>query len=315
MSAPAAPPTRIVTNANTRARREGRAESGSAEESGRGASRLTGSGTGRSYAADPLTALPLPLVGLDPSSLTVGVVVVIPTYNEVDNVDDVLRGVRAAQPGATILVVDDASPDGTAERVEALRSELGGIELLRRPGKSGLGSAYRAGFAWAVANGARICVQMDADLSHDPAALDALIAAVRYGADLGLGSRYVPGGEIVDWSYRRRLLSRWGNRYVAATLGLAVNDATSGFRAWSVEALARIDVAAVASEGYAFQVELTHRIVRAGGRVVEIPITFVDRRRGISKLSWHIVGEELWLVTKWAFADMRRGGRWRGRRS
>jgi len=262
-----------------------------------------------------LTTLVPPLIGPDPLSLAVGLVVVIPTYNEADNIDDVLRGVRSAQPGATILVVDDASPDGTGERVEALRTELGGIELLRRPEKSGLGSAYRAGFAWAVANGARICVQMDADLSHDPAALDALIAAVRYGADLGLGSRYVPGGEIVDWSYQRRWLSRWGNRYVAATLGLAVNDATSGFRAWSVEALQRIDVAAVASEGYAFQVELTHRIVRAGGRVVEIPITFVDRRRGISKLSWHIVGEELWLVTKWAFADMRRGGRWRGRRS
>jgi dolichol-phosphate mannosyltransferase len=210
-----------------------------------------------------------------------------------------------------VLVVDDSSPDGTAAHVRTLAAELGPVEVLERPGKAGLGSAYRDGFRWAMARGADICVEMDADSSHDPAALPALIAAVRYGADLGLGSRYVPGGEIVDWSYQRRFLSRWGNRYIAAMLGLGVNDATSGYRAWSTDALARIDVTSMTSEGYAFQVELTHRIVRHGGRVVEVPIRFVDRQRGDSKLSWHIVGEEFWLVTKWAALDLCSGARWR----
>jgi dolichol-phosphate mannosyltransferase len=238
-----------------------------------------------------------------------GVVVVIPTYDEAANIDEVVRSVRAALAEATILVVDDASPDGTGDLAEALGAELGKIEVLRRTGKNGLGSAYREGFAWAVERGASIVVQMDADLSHDPSALGALVVAVRYGADLALGSRYVPGGEIRDWPYRRHFLSRWGNRYVAAMLGLAVNDATSGYRAWSVDALGRIDAIHLESEGYAFQVELTLRIVRSGGRVVEIPITFVDRQRGESKLSRHIVGEALWLVTRWAFADLR--GRFR----
>jgi len=243
------------------------------------------------------------------------VIVVMPTYNESGNIEAALRAIRDVEPAVRVLVVDDASPDGTGDIVQRLGAELGGIELLSRSGKHGLGSAYRDGFARALASGADVCVQMDADLSHDATALPALIAAVRYGADLALGSRYVPGGEIVDWSYQRRFLSRWGNRYVAMMLGLAVNDATSGYRAWSADALRRIDTSTVTSEGYAFQVELTHRIVRLGGRVVEVPIRFVDRQDGTSKLSWHIVGEELWLVTKWALADLRGLARWRRRTS
>jgi glycosyltransferase involved in cell wall biosynthesis len=257
--------------------------------------------------------LPTPLLPLVPSdALTV---VVVPTYDEASNIEALLRRIRAVEPRATVLIVDDSSPDGTADLAEALAAELGGVEVLRRPGKAGIGTAYRAGFAWALERGAAICVQMDADLSHEPESLPALIAAVRHGADLALGSRYVPGAVIVDWPYRRRLLSRWGNRYVAALLGLALNDATSGYRAWSADALVRLGVAAVDSDGYAFQVEMAHRVVRAGGRVVEIPITFVDRKAGRSKLSWRIVGEAWWLVTVWATLDLLRGRRWSRRRS
>ena len=261
-------------------------------------------------APDPLPApLPPPL----PSDAVT--VVVVPTYDEASNIEALLRRIHTVEPHATVLVVDDSSPDGTADIAEAVARELGGIEVLRRPRKAGLGSAYLAGFAWALERGAAVCVQMDADLSHEPEALTGLIAAVRYGADLAVGSRYVPGGSIVDWPYHRRLLSRWGNRYVAALLGLALNDATSGYRAWSAAALARLDITGAESEGYAFQVEMAHRVVRAGGRVVEIPITFEDRKAGRSKLSWRIMGEEWWLVTVWATRDVLRGRRWTRRRS
>lgn len=234
----------------------------------------------------------------------------VPTYDEAANVAELLRRLRAALPAAEVLVVDDASPDGTAALVERLAGALGGVEVLRRPGKAGLGSAYRAGLDHALRSGADVIVQMDADLSHAPEAVASLVAAVDGGADLALGSRYVPGGSVEDWPRHRRLLSRWGNRYVAALLRLHVRDATSGFRAWSAPSLAALDLPSTASEGYAFQVETAHRLVRAGGRVVEIPITFADRTRGTSKLSWRLIIEEWWLVTRWAWGDLR--GRWRG---
>jgi dolichol-phosphate mannosyltransferase len=241
----------------------------------------------------------------------VSVLVVMPTYNEAANVETVLRRVRAVDDGIEVLVVDDASPDGTAELIEKLAVEIGGIDVLRRPEKGGLGSAYRDGFATALARGATVIVQMDADLSHDPAALPALISAVRHGAWLTMGSRYVPGGRIIGWPWRRRWLSRWGNRYAAGMLGLAVNDATSGFRAWSAHALESIDVPSVRSEGYGFQIETAHRVVRAGGSIVEIPISFVDRLHGESKLSGGIVREAALLVARLAARDLADRRRWR----
>ena len=222
--------------------------------------------------------------------------VVIPTFDEAANVESVLRGVRERLPEADVLVVDDDSPDGTRDIARKAAEALGQIEVLTRRGKRGLGAAYRDGFAHALGNGAEICVQMDADLSHDPGMLHALVAAVEHGADAALGSRYVPGGEIVDWPPLRRWLSRWGNRYAAAMLGLAVNDATSGFRAYSADALTRLGYGTVTAEGYGFQVEMTHRLVRAGGRIVEIPITFRDRTLGQSKLTHHLISEAFVLV-------------------
>jgi glycosyltransferase involved in cell wall biosynthesis len=237
--------------------------------------------------------------------------VVVPTFNEAGNIAEALRRIRAAMPEAQVLVVDDASPDGTSRIVQELAAELGGIELVRRPGKSGLASAYRDGFALGIGQGAPVLVQIDADLSHDPAALPALVSAVEHGADLAMGSRYVPGGRIVGWPWRRRWLSRWGNRYAAAMLGLAVNDATSGYRAYSASAIERLDMASLDAEGYGFQIEMTHRLVRAGSPIVEIPITFTDRVVGQSKLSGGIVGEALGLVTRLAVRDLFRAARWR----
>jgi dolichol-phosphate mannosyltransferase len=242
----------------------------------------------------------------------VPVTVVIPTYDEADNIVDVLTRIREVLPHAQILVVDDASPDGTADLVDATAARLGGgIRVLRRGGKQGLGAAYRAGFTDAMAHGATICVQMDADLSHDPSDLPALVSPLDYGADATLGSRYVPGGVIVDWPMLRRWLSRWGNRYAAGMLGLAVNDATSGYRAYSAAALERMEYATVTADGYGFQVEMTYRLVRAGGRIVEIPITFRDRVHGESKLSYRIIGEAFRLVMRLAWRDLGVRRRWR----
>ena len=230
--------------------------------------------------------------------------IVVPTYDEVENVLELVTRVRRAVTGAHVLVVDDASPDGTAA---AARNA--GADVLERSGKFGLGAAYRDGFATALARGARVVVQMDADLSHDPAYLPELLSAVFAGADAAIGSRYVPGGDCVEWPRLRQFLSRWGNRYAAGMLGLAVNDATSGFRAYSADVLRRMDVATVRADGYGFQVEMTHRLVRAGGRVVEIPIIFRDRERGTSKLSYRIIGEAFRLVMHLAVRDLRRGHR------
>jgi glycosyltransferase involved in cell wall biosynthesis len=239
-------------------------------------------------------------------------VVVIPTYDEIANIDAVCRAVRVAAPDATILVVDDGSPDGTAAGARDLAAELGAIEVIERERKAGLGGAYRDGFAWALAHGADVVVQIDADLSHDPAVIPALVAIVGHGADLAIGSRYVPGGLTENWPARRRWLSRWGNRYAAGVLGLAVNDATAGYRAYRAGALVDMGYESVRADGYGFQVEMTHRLVRIGGRIVEFPITFRERVGGESKMSGDIVGEALVLVARLWMED-RRGRRQRRR--
>jgi dolichol-phosphate mannosyltransferase len=231
--------------------------------------------------------------------------VVLPTFDEAQNIEEVLRRVRAALPDATVLIVDDGSPDGTADIAEGLAGELGPIEVLRRAKKSGLGSAYREGFRIGIDRGFEALVEMDSDLSHDPAALPSLLAPLEDEADVGLviGSRYIPGGSIPNWSIHRRLLSEWGNRYASLMLGLKVRDSTSGFRAYRADAVAKIDLANIRADGYGFQIEMAYVIARSGWRVAERPIAFVDRVRGTSKMSSHIVVEALWLVTWWSLRD------------
>ncbi|MBV9254656.1 MAG: polyprenol monophosphomannose synthase [Actinobacteria bacterium] len=239
------------------------------------------------------------------------VLVCIPTYQEADNIATILRRVRASVPSADILVVDDGSPDGTADLAQALGEELGQVDVLRRTAKAGLGPAYRAGFAVGIERGYDAMVEIDADLSHDPAALPALLHAVEDGADLAIGSRYVPGGHIPDWSWHRKALSRWGNRYSSAVLGLGVRDATAGYRVYRAEMLTRMDLDTVRADGYGFQIEMTYRVANLGGRIVEVPIDFVDRTLGKSKMSRNIVFEALGLVTWWGIRDrvLRRGKR------
>lgn len=228
------------------------------------------------------------------------ILIVLPTYNEHENVERMLRAIRDAIAEADVLVVDDGSPDGTAEIVERVGSELDRIELLRRGAKGGLGAAYRAGFRIALARGYDVVVEMDADFSHEPAVVRQLVAPVLAGeAELVIGSRYVPGGSTPDWPKNRRLISRTGNRYLRLMLDLPIADATAGFRAYAAHALAKIDLAGLQAGGYVFQVEMADRIVQDGGRVIEIPITFHDRAFGNSKMSSKIVREALWLVTKW----------------
>ena len=225
--------------------------------------------------------------------------IVIPTYQEASNIAVVLRRVRSVTPDADLLVVDDASPDGTADLAEAVAKEVGGIQVLRRPSKSGLGSAYRDGFRWGLDRGYELLVEMDADLSHDPASLPDLLQAAVDGAELSLGSRYVPGGGIPRWTWFRRALSRWGNRYSSWALGLDVADATSGFRVYRAAALRSISLETVNAEGYGFQIEMVYRVLGSGGNIVEVPILFSDRTRGRSKMSTRIVVEALVLVTWW----------------
>jgi dolichol-phosphate mannosyltransferase len=196
-------------------------------------------------------------------------------------------------------VVDDGSPDGTADQAEILGKELGSIEVMRRAGKSGLGSAYRAGFAWGLERGFDACIEMDADLSHEPEALPSLVAPLSEGNELVIGSRYIPGGVIPNWAWHRRLLSRGGNLYASTLLGLGVADATAGFRAYAAPLLARLDLDAVRAEGYGFQIEMTYAARRAGAPILEVPIRFIDRVEGESKMSTFIVAEALGLVTLW----------------
>jgi dolichol-phosphate mannosyltransferase len=237
--------------------------------------------------------------------------IVVPTVDEASNLDPLLRQVRAAVPDADVLIVDGASTDGTPELAEQLGAELGSISVLRQPERNGLGGAYRAGFEHGLAAGYDVLVEMDADLSHDPADLPALVGAAEAGARLAIGSRYVPGGATPNWPLLRRLISQGGNRYVNLALGLRVRDATAGFRAFRAETLQDIGAGTTRASGYAFQVEMAHRVARTGGGIVELPIVFHDRVRGTSKMSSRIVAEAMLLVTGWAIRDrlLRRGRR------
>ena len=225
--------------------------------------------------------------------------VVLPTYNERQNLEPVVAGVRAALSAAavdhTILVVDDSSPDGTGELADELAARDPAVQVLHRPRKEGLGQAYIAGFGRALAEGAVLVIEMDADMSHDPAHLPAMVSATRH-FDLVLGSRYVPGGEVRNWGAMRRLVSRGGCWYARMVLGLGVRDLTGGFKCFRREVLEALDLGRIRSQGYAFQVELTYRAVQRGFRVLEIPIVFTDRAVGHSKMSRRIVLEAMWMV-------------------
>jgi dolichol-phosphate mannosyltransferase len=234
----------------------------------------------------------------------------VPTYNEAGNVERIVRAAHSELerlvPGEhRVLIVDDASPDGTGQIADALAQELEAVEVLHRPGKQGLGRAYLAGFEQALEGGAELVVVMDADYSHDPAHLPALLDAARH-SDLVVGSRYVAGGAIEQWPRLRRLLSRAGSQYARAILGVQVHDLTGGFRCIRREVLEGVDLSTLRSQGYVFNIELCFRAVRAGFRVAEVPIVFRDRTVGESKISLPIAFEALWLVPSLRFPSLRR---------
>jgi dolichol-phosphate mannosyltransferase len=229
----------------------------------------------------------------------VRVAVVLPTYNESENIARLLTQLRTVVPNGRLYVVDDNSPDGTGDIAERCAAELGGIEVIHRPGKQGLGSAYRQGFAHVIAQGVDVIVSMDVDFSHDPLSIPAMLAAIDAGSDAVIGSRYVNGGGTKNWPLHRRLLSRWGNLYTGAVLGVKVRDCTSGFRAYRASALAAIAPETTKAEGYAFLSELVVRLSRRGSKISEVPILFVDRENGTSKMSGRIIVESMLLVTRW----------------
>jgi dolichol-phosphate mannosyltransferase len=212
-------------------------------------------------------------------------VLVVPTYQEAENIDAFLRAVHEAVPELEVIVADDNSPDGTGKLAEVAADELGGIEVLHRPQKEGLGAAYRHGFRHALDRGFDVIIQMDADFSHDPAVLPELLAAIESGADVAIGSRYVPGGNVPNWTWFRRALSRYGNEFARWALRLAVRDATSGFRAYTASIMEDIDIDGTTANGYLFQIETGYRLTVADARMVERPITFADRRYGASKMA------------------------------
>ncbi|KNB49962.1 polyprenol monophosphomannose synthase [Streptomyces caatingaensis] len=224
--------------------------------------------------------------------------VIIPTYNEAENIEPIVGRVRAAVPEAHVLVADDNSPDGTGKIADELAQDDDQVHVLHRKGKEGLGAAYLAGFRWGLDRGYGVLVEMDADGSHQPEELPRLLTALK-GADLVLGSRWVPGGRVVNWPRHREFLSRGGSTYSRLMLDVPLRDVTGGYRAFRRETLEGLGMDEVASQGYCFQVDLARRAVKAGFRVVEVPITFVDRELGDSKMSRDIVAEALWRVTSW----------------
>jgi dolichol-phosphate mannosyltransferase len=226
------------------------------------------------------------------------ILVIVPTYNEADNIHPVVERVRAGVPDAHILVADDNSPDGTGKIADELAAADDHVHVLHRQGKEGLGAAYLAGFRWGAEQGYGVLVEMDADGSHQPEELPRLLHALK-GADLVLGSRWVPGGRVVNWPRSREFLSRGGSMYSRLLLDVPIRDVTGGYRAFRAETLRGLGMDGVASQGYCFQVDLAYRAVRAGYHVVEVPITFVERERGDSKMSRDIVAEALWRVTAW----------------
>jgi dolichol-phosphate mannosyltransferase len=230
--------------------------------------------------------------------------VVIPTYNEAETIAGLMEQVLAAHPGVNVLVVDDGSPDGTAGIVDKATTAEPRLHLLERPAKEGLGAAYRAGFRWGLDRGYDALVEIDADFSHPPDRLPALLGALET-ADVAIGSRYVPGGATVGWSPARKAISRLGNAYVRFVIGLPVHDATAGYRAFRAEVLRALAVESSESNGYCFQIEMAHRAWQEGFRIVEVPITFTERVAGTSKMHRRIVLEALVRVTGWALT----GGR------
>ncbi|MFD1544024.1 polyprenol monophosphomannose synthase [Nonomuraea guangzhouensis] len=240
------------------------------------------------------------------------ILIVIPTYNERDNVLMITERVRAAMPDAHVLVVDDNSPDGTGEVADELAAKDDHIHVLHRAGKEGLGAAYIAAFKWGLDEGYNVLVEMDADGSHQPEELHKLLEAVADGADLSIGSRWVPGGKVVNWPASRELLSRCANIYTRLMLGMPVRDATAGFRVYRAATLDKIGLADVESQGYCFQVDLTLRTAKHGLRVVEVPITFVERTVGTSKMSSRVMAESFWRIAVWGLTGL--PARLRGKR-
>lgn len=253
--------------------------------------------------------------GTAASDAKVRTLVVTPTYIEAPNVELFLSTVRAIVPDADILVVDDNSPDGTADLAEAKGAELGRVHVLRRPVKDGLGNAYRAGFGWGLDHSYERLVQIDVDGQHDPAVIPQLLARLDDGAGVAIGSRYVVGGSTPNWPLHRRLLSKWGNAYATWLLGLELHDATAGFRAYRADVLEAIDFRDTIANGYAFQMEVAYRLAAWGGRIDEVPIAFTDRMRGQSKMSGRIMAESMILVTRWGIRDRLRALRGRGPQS
>jgi dolichol-phosphate mannosyltransferase len=236
--------------------------------------------------------------------MTARTLVVVPTHNEGENIEQLLDALALRVPGADVVVVDDASTDATRELVRARLGDGSALRLVERSSKRGLGDAYREAFASGISQGYELLVQIDADLSHDPAALPLMLAIADQGIPVVIGSRYIPGGTVTGWPRRRTWLSRWANRYVAIMLGLAVNDATAGFRVYRADALEVIGLDDLRASGYGFQVEMTYRSVRAGLGVVEVPIAFRDRVAGESKMDRRVVVEAFRLVTAWGLRDL-----------
>jgi glycosyltransferase involved in cell wall biosynthesis len=230
--------------------------------------------------------------------------VVVPTHDEAANISTLLAQLQVYVPNADVLVVDDASTDATRPLVRERMDDTDRLRLIERPEKRGLGDAYREAFRLGIAEGYDLLVQIDADLSHDPSALPLMLAVAEQGIPVVIGSRYIPGGTVTGWPRRRTWLSRWANRYVAVMLGLAVNDATAGYRVYRTEALDAVGLDDLQASGYGFQVEMTYRAVRAGLAVVEIPIAFRDRVAGQSKMDRRVVIEAFRLVTAWGVRDL-----------
>ncbi len=228
--------------------------------------------------------------------------IVIPTYNEAANIGDMVQAVRQAVSSAVVLVVDDSSPDGTGEIVEHCMEGDNDVRLLVRSKKEGLGAAYRAGFREALSKGATAVVEIDADFSHDPQFIPQLLEELDRGASLAIGSRYVPGGSSPGLAFSRLAISRIGNLYAAAVLGLRARDLTAGFRAYDVSLLAKVDLGRIRADGYGFQVEMAYEIAQLGGKIAEVPIVFHVRRAGTSKMSTRIVVEAMILCTVWGIA-------------
>jgi len=229
--------------------------------------------------------------------------VVVPTYQEAENLELLVTRLQASRPDADVLVVDDASPDGTGEIADRLAAADDRVHVIHRTRKDGLGAAYRAGFAWGLERDYEFFVEMDADGSHQPEELAGLLAAAD-GADLVIGSRRVDGGSVLNWPWYRRLISRAGTTYARVLLGLPVHDATAGYRVLRRSTLEQLDLDHVASEGYCFQIDVTRRVHALGLSIVEVPVTFVERERGHSKMSGAIVREALWRVTFWGLARL-----------